>query len=183
MSTRPKRNKFLPIIGIIFILLGLYLNHQETQKNNQGGPSPQPSATASVSEKTASPTKQPESKQTPPTLDENGSYFTKEEVTDYLLAYGHLPKNFITKKQAQQLGWQGGDLRPYIKNAAIGGDRFGNFEGLLPRKSGRVYYECDIDTQNKKSRGAKRLVYSNDGLIYYTDDHYESFTQLAGGRP
>ena len=63
---------------------------------------------------------------------------------------------------------------------AIGGDKFGNREGLLPKKNGRQYYECDIDTVGKSSRGAKRIVFSDDGLIYYTDDHYESFTLLYG---
>ena len=60
----------------------------------------------------------------------------------------------------------------------IGGDYFGNYEGKLPKKSGRKYYECDIDTKGASSRGAKRIIFSNDGLIFYTDDHYETFTQL-----
>lgn len=96
----------------------------------------------------------------------------------YIFTYERLPGNFITKAQARELGWPGGDLRPYAPNKAIGGDRFGNYEGLLPEKKGRVYYECDIETLNKSSRGAKRLVYSNDGLVFYTTDHYESFTQI-----
>ena len=62
----------------------------------------------------------------------------------------------------------------------IGGDRFGNYEGLLPDAPGREYHECDIDTLHAASRGAKRIVYSNDGLIYYTEDHYESFILLYG---
>ena len=66
-----------------------------------------------------------------------------------------------------------------MKGMAIGGDRFGNMEGYLPDQYN--YTECDIDTIGKKSRGAKRIVFSNDGLIYYTDDHYESFTLLYGG--
>jgi len=62
----------------------------------------------------------------------------------------------------------------------IGGDRFGNYEGLLPDAEGRTWTECDIDTLHEKNRGAKRIVFSNDGLIYYTEDHYESFTLLYG---
>lgn len=62
---------------------------------------------------------------------------------------------------------------------SIGGDRFGNREGLLPTAKGRKYYECDIDFDGTY-RGAKRIVYSNDGLIYYTEDHYESFELLYG---
>ncbi|MBQ6866862.1 MAG: ribonuclease, partial [Clostridia bacterium] len=49
-----------------------------------------------------------------------------------------------------------------------------------PKKKGRKYYECDIGTVGKRSRGARRIIFSNDGLVYYTDDHYESFTLLYG---
>lgn len=113
-------------------------------------------------------------------LDEHGSYSSRDAVALYLHTYGHLPDNFITKKEAEDLGWEGGSLEKYAPGKCIGGSSFGNFEGLLPTKKGRKYYECDIDTLGKKSRGAKRIVYSNDGLIFYTDDHYESFRQLYG---
>ncbi len=111
-------------------------------------------------------------------IDEDGSYTSKEDVALYIRTYGKLPGNFITKKEAEKLGWTGGSLEKYAPGKCIGGDRFGNYEELLPTKSGRQYTECDIDTLGKKSRGAKRIVFSNDGLIFYTDDHYESFTQL-----
>ena len=91
-----------------------------------------------------------------------------------------VPFHFITKSEAKSLGWSGGSLEPYAPGKCIGGDKFGNYEGLLPEKDGRRYYECDIDTLEKDSRGTKRLVYSNDGLIYYTEDHYESFELLYG---
>ena len=113
-------------------------------------------------------------------IDENGSYTTKEDVSLYLYTYDHLPQNFITKKEAEALGWQGGSLEPYAPGKCIGGSRFGNYEELLPEKEGRQYYECDIDTLGADRRGAKRLVYSNDGLIYYTADHYETFELLYG---
>lgn len=113
-------------------------------------------------------------------IDENGSYTSKDDVALYIHVYGHLPSNFITKKEAEKLGWSGGSLEPYAPGKCIGGDRFGNYEGLLPKKTGRSYTECDIDTLGQKSRGAKRIVFSNDGLIYYTDDHYASFTLLYG---
>ena len=108
----------------------------------------------------------------------DGVYTTKEDVALYLHLYGELPQNFITKKEANALGWEGGSLEPYAPGKCIGGDYFGNYEGLLP--TDRKYTECDIDTLGAKSRGAKRIVFSNDGLIYYTDDHYESFTLLYG---
>ena len=114
------------------------------------------------------------------TLDEAGTYTSKEDVSLYLSTYGHLPDHFITKSMARSLGWSGGGLDDYDKGKCIGGDRFGNNEGLLPEARGRQYYECDIDTLHKDSRGAKRIVFSNDGLIYYTEDHYESFELLYG---
>lgn len=114
------------------------------------------------------------------TLREDGSYTSKEDVALYLHLYGHLPGNFITKKEAEALGWSGGSLEPYAPGKCIGGSRFGNYEGLLPAAKGRKYTECDIDTLGAKNRGAKRIVFSNDGLIYYTGDHYKSFELLYG---
>lgn len=115
-----------------------------------------------------------------PTLDEDGYYYSKDDVALYIHTYGKLPSNFITKSEAEGLGWEGGSVERYLEGAAIGGDRFSNREGLLPKADGRVYYECDIDTLGENSRGAKRIVFSSDGLIYYTSDHYESFTLLYG---
>jgi hypothetical protein len=115
-----------------------------------------------------------------PLLDPNGSYTSKEDVALYIHLYGKLPQNFITKSQARNLGWKSGSLERYAPGKCIGGDTFYNKEGLLPKKSGRTYKECDIDTLGKSSRGAKRIVFSNDGLIYYTDNHYASFTLLYG---
>ena len=112
-------------------------------------------------------------------LDENGSYSSKEDVALYIHLYNKLPSNFITKKKAEELGWDNkeGNLWDVTDKMSIGGDRFGNYEGLLPEKDGRKYYECDIDYDGGY-RGAKRIIYSNDGLIFYTDDHYDTFSQL-----
>ena len=115
-----------------------------------------------------------------PAIDESGTYTTKEDVALYIHTYGHLPQNFITKDEARDLGWEGGGLEDFAPGKCIGGDRFGNYEGLLPDAPGRKWTECDIDTLGRDSRGAKRIVFSNDGLIYYTDDHYESFELLYG---
>ena len=109
-------------------------------------------------------------------LDENGSYTTKEDVAEYLNTYGHLPQNFITKKEAKALGWEGGSLEPYAPGKCIGGDYFGNYEEQLP--TDKSYHECDINTLGADKRGAERIIYDDDGNIYYTDDHYQSFTQL-----
>ena len=122
----------------------------------------------------------PEEEEARPAIDEDGYYTTKEDVALYIHTYGRLPDNFITKKEAEALGWSGGGLDDYAYGCCIGGNKFGNYEGLLPEKDGRKYTECDIDTMHASKRGAKRIVFSNDGLIYYTDDHYESFTLLYG---
>ena len=114
-------------------------------------------------------------------LDGKGSYTTKEDVAYYIHIHRCLPDNFITKDEARALGWEGGGLEPYAPGKCIGGDRFGNYEELLPDAPGRVWTECDIGTLGKDSRGAKRIVFSNDGLIYYNDDHYESFELLYEG--
>lgn len=112
---------------------------------------------------------------------EDGAYSSKEEVAAYIYEFGHLPSNFITKKEAQELGWDNkeGNLWEVAPGKSIGGDKFGNREGLLPEKTGRKYYECDIDFEGG-FRNGKRIVYSDDGLIYYTEDHYESFELLYG---
>lgn len=112
--------------------------------------------------------------------DPDGSYTSKEDVALYIHLYGCLPSNFITKSEARKLGWKSGSVEKYAPGKCIGGDRFGNYEGLLPKAAGRTYYECDIDTLGGKSRGAKRIVFSNDGLVYYTSNHYASFTLLYG---
>ncbi len=133
---------------------------QETQFSTEG-------LTEKESEK---PQSQPE---------ETGIYTDKEQVAFYLHLYGRLPSNYISKKEAERLGWDSreGNLDEVAPGKSIGGGRFGNREGLLPEKKGRTYYECDIDYDGGY-RGGKRIVYSNDGLIYYTEDHYNSFELL-----
>lgn len=114
-------------------------------------------------------------------LDEDGTYTSKEDVAAYLNQYQHLPSNFITKNEAKALGWESkeGNLDEVAPGMSIGGDKFGNYEGLLPEADGRQYYECDINFEGGY-RGSERIIYSNDGLIYYTEDHYETFELLYG---
>ena len=114
----------------------------------------------------------------PQAPEERGSYTGRDELALYIHTYGHLPDNFVTKSEARQTGWNGGSLEGYLPGKCIGGDRFGNREGLLPDADGRVWTECDVNTLGADSRGAERIVFSNDGLVYYTDDHYDSFQLL-----
>lgn len=112
-------------------------------------------------------------------LDEDGIYSNPKEVAEYIHLYSKLPPNFITKKEAMALGWDNekGNLWDVTDKMSIGGDSFGNREGLLPKTEGRKYYECDVNYEGGY-RGPERIVYSNDGLIYYTKDHYKSFEKL-----
>ena len=116
-----------------------------------------------------------------PRVTEDGVYDSKEEVALYIHLYHHLPSNYITKKEAEKLGWVKGGLEPYAPGKCIGGSYFGNYEGQLPKAKGRSWTECDIGTMGKNTRGTKRIVFSNDGLIYYTADHYEHFELLYDG--
>ncbi len=118
-------------------------------------------------------------------VDKDGTYDTKDEVCAYLVQYQCQPSNYMTKKDARKNGWEGGALNLVIEGKCIGGDYFGNYEEVLPVKEDREYHECDIDTINSSKRGAKRIIYSGDDdagdwNIYYTDDHYETFTLLYG---
>ena len=113
------------------------------------------------------------------TVKEDGIYTSPEEVAEYIHIYEKLPSNYLTKKQAMELGWDNskGNLWDVTDKGVIGGDKFGNREGLLPKESGRQYFECDVNYEGGY-RGGERIVYSNDGLIFYTKDHYKSFKQL-----
>jgi hypothetical protein len=107
-------------------------------------------------------------------------YFLMEDVAMYLYLYVELPPNYITKEKARELGWiqSEGNLWEVTDGLIIGGDNFGNREKLLPEKKGRIYFECDVNYEGGY-RGAERIVYSNDGLIFYTADHYENFVEIV----
>jgi guanyl-specific ribonuclease Sa len=113
------------------------------------------------------------------TIEKDGVYSTPEEVAEYIRIYQQLPKNYLTKKEAAALGWESnkGNLWDVTDKMSIGGDVFGNFEGLLPKKDGRKWYECDVNYYGGY-RGPERIVYSNDGLMFYTKDHYKTFVEL-----
>ena len=129
----------------------------------------EPSAAPPETVPTGPQTPAPQETETPaptPTVSEDGRYNSKEEVALYLHLFGHLPDNYVTKQEAEAKGWTGGSVERYTgEGTAIGGSRFGNYEGRLPDAKGRTWQECDIGTVGTSSRGAKRLVYSNDGLI------------------
>lgn len=121
-----------------------------------------------------------------PFVEYGGEYSDKDHVAAYLRAFQELPPNYITKQEAQALGWVSslGNLWEVAPGKSIGGDRFGNREGRLPAAKGRQYYECDIDYALEQElyrggRNAKRIIYSSDGLIFYTEDHYNTFEDIT----
>ena len=112
-------------------------------------------------------------------ISRDGSYTSKEDVALYLHTYGELPSNFISKTKASEAGWnpQEGNLDKVCPGKSIGGSVFYTDDGALPDAPGRTWHECDINYQGGH-RGPERIVYSNDGLVYYTPDHYQTFEQL-----
>ena len=179
-----KLKKLLPVLLLVLVLIYAFLPDAGSEEINLNPAQSVSSAVESVvavlppapdDEAAQEKVEEPQA-----LLDPEGYYYSKEEVALYIYTYGCLPDNFVTKAEAEDAGWSGGSVEKYIPGAAIGGNRFGNREGLLPDAPGRSWTECDINTNGASGRGAERIVFSNDGLIYYTSDHYESFELLYG---
>jgi guanyl-specific ribonuclease Sa len=108
---------------------------------------------------------------------EDGEYCTVDEVSAYIKEFHKLPSNYITKKEARSLGWEGGPLKYYAPGKSIGGDTFTNRQHVLPDSDSK-YVECDINA-NGTRRGAERIVYNTgDYKVYYTADHYNTFEEV-----
>lgn len=97
----------------------------------------------------------------------------------YLKQYGRLPKNYITKEQAINLGWESkkGNLSEIAPGKLVGGDDYRNDNKKLPAAPGRIWHEADL-TFNGAKRSKARLLYSNDGLIFVTYTHYETYYEI-----
>ena len=166
-----KRNKVVRLIVLLLtvalLLSSCTANALETAKKKKNTAAPQ--VTAAVE----TPTAVPEPTATPGPMDE------AQRIADYIFEHGELPDNFITKKQAQALGWD--SMYNYVSDIApgksIGGDYFGNYEQKLPVVKGRKYYEADCFYFGG-DRNEYRIIYSNDGHVWYTGDHYNTFIEL-----
>lgn len=179
-----KLKKLLPVLLLVLVLIYAFLPDAGSEEINLNPAESVSSAVESVvavlPPAPADESSQENAEEPQVLLDPEGYYYSKEEVALYIYTYGCLPPNFVTKAEAEDAGWSGGSVERYIPGAAIGGNRFGNREGILPDAPGRSWTECDINTNGASGRGAERIVFSNDGLIYYTSDHYESFELLYG---
>lgn len=164
------------LAGLVFLIMTLVFGCAGTMKDDS---KIQDVFAESMAEASSEPSGQAGEETEGIAVSEDGEYILRDEVALYLHEYGHLPGNYITKKEAQELGWDNkkGNLDEVAPGKSIGGSHFGNYEGALPEKKGRKYYECDLEYEGGY-RGAKRLIYSNDGLIFYTEDHYQTFEQL-----
>lgn len=158
MKNRKSRISISSLIVVLLIALGSYFGNDSFDSLIEES-SPSQSQEASIAEGQA--------------------YTEPQEVAAYIDTYGELPPNYITKEEAESRGWvpSEGNLYEVAPGMSIGGDYFGNFEGHLPEGPGRTYYEADVNYE-EGHRGPERLVFSNDGFYFYTDDHYASFTQL-----
>ena len=158
---------FVLLLAAMLLLSSCTANALETAKRKKNTAAPQVTAVPET------PTAVPEPTATPGQLEE------AQRIADYFFEYGELPDNFITKKQAQALGWD--NMVNYVSDVApgksIGGDYFGNYEQLLPVVKGRKYYEADCFYRGGK-RNAYRIIYSTDGHVWYTEDHYNTFIEL-----
>lgn len=198
LSKKNKRRLLLLAAIVVIVLLSALMRQQNTADMNIGGPGtlvtlpPQqapsqndpvpdeaPGAQGNETAEAGYSEEYPESitYDDGGSLDEYGTYSSAEDVAYYLHVYGHLPDNYITKAEAEEEGWdaQKGNLWDVAYGASIGGDYFGNYEGRLPR--GERYYECDVNYEGG-FRGAERLIFTEDGDVYYTADHYETFVKL-----
>ena len=100
-------------------------------------------------------------------------------VDYYLFTHHCLPNNYLTQSEAKLLGWVNwkGNLWDVLPGAVIGGRQYKNRDGRLPNKPGRIWYEVDFD-YNGGYRNWKRIVFSNDGLMFVTYDHYLTFSEV-----
>ena len=115
-------------------------------------------------------------------VEESGLYTTKDSVAAYLCKFDKLPSNYVGKNEGKSLyesktgnSFSKWNFNPWTTiGVMIGGDTYSNSEGLLPKGS---YHEADVD-YSANNRGTKRLMYQGGCTIYYTANHYESYSEI-----
>lgn len=181
---QPPKRATSGIFAILMALLLLILEQQGILPLGDTADAPDALPTATIAaaltdSPTSAPTATPVRTEKPTAAPKQTAITAPQDIADYIFAHGTLPDNFLTKSEARQLGWD--SSQNYVSDVApgysIGGDKFGNYEGLLPDASGRKWYEADAN-YTAGPRGAERILYSSDGLVYYTSDHYQTFTEM-----
>lgn len=181
---QPPKRATSGIFAILMALLLFILGQQGILPLGDTADAPDALPTATIAaaltdSPTSAPTATPVRTEKPTTTPKQTAITAPQDIADYIFAHGTLPDNFMTKSEARQLGWD--SSQNYVSDVApgysIGGDKFGNYEGLLPDASGRKWYEADAN-YTAGPRGAERILYSSDGLVYYTNDHYQTFTEM-----
>lgn len=181
---QPPKRATSGIFAILMALLLLILGQQGILPLGDTADAPDALPTATIAaaltdSPTSAPTATPVRTEKPTAAPKQTAITAPQDIADYIFAHGTLPDNFLTKNEARQLGWD--SSKNYVSDVApgysIGGDKFGNYEGLLPDASGRKWYEADAN-YTVGPRGAERILYSSDGLVYYTSDHYQTFTEM-----
>lgn len=181
---QPPKRATSGIFAILMALLLLILGQQGILPLGDTADAPDALPTATIAaaltdSPTSTPTATPVRTEKPTAAPKQTAITAPQDIADYIFAHGTLPDNFLTKSEARQLGWD--SSQNYVSDVApgysIGGDKFGNYEGLLPDASGRKWYEADAN-YTAGPRGAERILYSSDGLVYYTSDHYQTFTEM-----
>jgi len=171
---------FVLLLAVIMLLSSCTANALETaKKKKKNSPTATPTVTAAAETATPAPAREATATPVPGPTATPGPMEAAQELADYLFEHGELPDNFVTKKEAMALGWQTwyrnpGDISPGL---TIGGDYFGNYQRLLPVVKGRKYYEADC-FYNGGRRNEYRIIFSNDGHVWYTGDHYNTFIEL-----
>lgn len=163
-------------LALAVAILGLGALSRLSSQTNGGVSSEQSSAATSAATSTAT---SAGSSSSGVAVTEDGTYTSKDEVALYIHTYGHLPSNYISKTKARAAGWDAseGNLDDVCPGKSIGGSQYYDDDGALPSANGRTWTECDIDYAGGY-RGAERIIFSNDGLVYYTGDHYQTFERL-----
>lgn len=181
---QPPKRATSGIFAILMALLLFLLGQQGILPLGDTAAAPDALPTATIAaaltdSPTSAPTATPVRTEKPTAAPKQTAITAPQDIADYIFAHGTLPDNFLTKNEARQLGWD--SSKNYVSDVApgysIGGDKFGNYEGLLPDASGRKWYEADAN-YTAGPRGAERILYSSDGLVYYTNDHYQTFTEM-----
>jgi len=155
------------IIGLLsaFLVMYIFQNNKLEKKNRDSATTEAASNSENSGEINSSVSKNTEN------IDE---LTNENKVINYVKATRRLPDYYVTKSEAKKNGWvpSKGNLCEVLPGKAIGGDRFSNREKQLPGKE--QYYEADVN-YNCGNRNADRIVFTENGEVYLTKDHYKSF--------